>query len=95
MVFLWKNKILWFRKNKVRGLNLMMVGTFSWKINNCFFIQSNLAHSCRWNSISWIASWILGFMVENKPRRIFLGLYYIQYGQWATMYVVGNCLHPN
>ena len=25
-------------KTKVEGLNLMMAGTFSWGINNCFFI---------------------------------------------------------
>ena len=49
----------------------MMVGTFSWRINNYFFIRSDLARSCRWDSTSWAESWILGFMVENKPRRIF------------------------
>ena len=74
MIFLWKNKILWCRKNKVGGLNLMMVRTLSWGINNCFFIRSNLARSYRWNSTSWAKSRILGFMVENKLRRIFLGL---------------------
>ena len=50
----------------------MMVGTFSWGINNCFFIQFDLTRSCRWNSTSWAESWILGFMIENKPKRIFL-----------------------
>ena len=51
----------------------MMAGTFSWGINNCFFIRSDLARFCRWNSTSWVESWILGFMVENKSRIIFLG----------------------
>ena len=37
-------------RTKVGGLNLTMVGTFFWGINNCFFIRSNLAHSCHWNS---------------------------------------------
>ena len=31
---------------KVGGLNLMMAGTFSQGINNCFFIRSDLARSC-------------------------------------------------
>ena len=51
----------------------MMAGTFSWEINNCFFIRSDLALSCCWNSTSWAESWILGFMVGNKPRIIFFG----------------------
>ena len=51
----------------------MMTVTFYWGINNCFYIRSDLASSCRWNSTSWAKRWILGFMVENKPRRIFFG----------------------
>ena len=51
----------------------MMAETFSWGINDCFFIGSDLACSCCWNSTSWAKSWILGFMVGNKPRRIFFG----------------------
>ena len=53
---------------------LMMAGTFSWGINKCFLIRFDLAYSCRWNSTSWAKIWILGFMVGNKPRGIFLGL---------------------
>ena len=49
----------------------MMAGTFSWGINNFFFIRSDLARSYRWNSTSWAESRILGFIVENKPRIIF------------------------
>ena len=38
------------------GLNLRMAGTFSWGINSCFLIWSNLTRSCRWNSTSWAES---------------------------------------
>ena len=45
-----------------------------------------MACSCRWNSTSWAKSWILGFIVGNKPRIIFfLALKYIQYGPWARL----------
>ena len=50
---------------------MMMTKTFSWGINNIFFIGSDFAHSCRWNSTSWAESWILDFNVGNKPRGIF------------------------
>ena len=33
-------------RTKVEDLNLMMAGTFSWGINNCFFMRFDLAHSC-------------------------------------------------
>ena len=46
----------------------MMARTFSYEINNCFFIRSDLARSYRWNSTSWAKSWILGFIVRNKPK---------------------------
>ena len=32
-------------RTKVGGLNWMMAETFSWGINNCFFIRFDLAHS--------------------------------------------------
>ena len=63
MIFLWKNKSFGVGRTKVGDLNLMMVGTFSWGINNCFFIRSDLVRSCCWNSTSWAESWILDFMV--------------------------------
>ena len=40
-----ENNIFWWRKNKSWRFNLMMEGTFSWIINNCFFIRSDLASS--------------------------------------------------
>ena len=47
----------------------MMAVNFSWGINNCFFIRSDLARSYHWNSTSWAESWILGF----SSREYFLG----------------------
>ena len=71
MGILWKNNILWWRKNTNWRFNLMIEGNFSLEINSCFFICSDLARSCRWNSTSWAKSWIFCFMVGNKPIRIF------------------------
>ena len=43
----------------------MIVGTFSWGINNSFFIRSDLVRSCYWNFTSWVESWLLGFNTYN------------------------------
>ena len=56
------------------GLNLRMTRTFSWGINSCLLIRSDLAHSCHWNSTSWVESLTLGLMIGDKPKKnIFLG----------------------
>ena len=73
MIFLWNNKILWCRKNKICRFKLDDGGNFFLGINNYFGIRSEKARSCRWNSTSWAKSWILGFMFETKPIRIFFG----------------------
>ena len=46
MIFFGRTISFGIGRTKVGGLNLMMVGTFSWGINNCFFIQSDLDYSC-------------------------------------------------
>ena len=58
-------------RTKVGGLNLRMMGNFSWGINSCFLILSDMTCSYRLNSTSWVESRILGVMVGNKPRKNF------------------------
>ena len=55
----------------VGGLKLKVGGIFSWGINCCLFIQSNLPHSCCWNSKSWPVNWTLGLMMEMGLRNFF------------------------
>ena len=54
--FFRRTKSFGVGRTKIGGLNLMIAGTFSSEINNCFFIRSDLARSCRWNSTSWAES---------------------------------------
>ena len=56
-------------RTKVGGLNLRMMGNFSWGINSCFLILSDMTCSYRLNSTSWVESRILGVMVGNKSRK--------------------------
>ena len=62
----------------------MIAEIFSWGINNCFFIQSDLGCSSCWNSTSWAESLILGLMVGNKPRKIFF---------WALIHTLSPLGH--
>ena len=43
-------------RTKVGGLNLRMAGNFSWAINSCFLILSDLTCSYRLNYTSWAES---------------------------------------
>ena len=50
---------------KVGGFETKSSRDFSWEINRCFLMCSNLAHYRCWNSRSWVENWTLGLIVEG------------------------------
>ena len=89
------DNIHWMRKNKSLRFKLDDVGNF-FLVNQWF-----LFYLIRLGSFLQLELHIMGRKLNfwshgwNKPMEIFLGLSYIQYGPWATMYAGGNCLHSN